>query len=167
MNNLKQTSIPFFLPRQAKLLRETKAIPNVIFSIEQYEKFLITLSKKSKVCELKYTAPCKTDQWQSVATGSATRVQCFISSCVFLCSGQSDAVHEVEHLERFPHQRCFSGRSSAGAGRQSGGQCTLQLQKGLSSLHIHTNGFTLHPSLVDQRVTGSRGAQKEEEETVS
>ncbi|KAG7267577.1 hypothetical protein CRUP_005997 [Coryphaenoides rupestris] len=33
----------------AKLLRETKVIPNLIFSIEQYEKFLITLSKKSKV----------------------------------------------------------------------------------------------------------------------
>lgn len=36
--------------RQAKLLRDTKAIPNLIFSIEQYEKFLILLSKKSKVC---------------------------------------------------------------------------------------------------------------------
>ncbi|KAK1158085.1 Fanconi anemia group I protein-like isoform X1 [Acipenser oxyrinchus oxyrinchus] len=33
----------------AKMLRETKAIPNLIFSIEQYEKFLIHLSKKSKV----------------------------------------------------------------------------------------------------------------------
>ncbi|KAL7401953.1 hypothetical protein ABVT39_007309 [Epinephelus coioides] len=33
----------------AKLLRDTKTIPNVIFSIEQYEKYLITLSKKSKV----------------------------------------------------------------------------------------------------------------------
>lgn len=31
-------------------MRETKAIPNLIFSIEQYEKYLITLSKKSKVC---------------------------------------------------------------------------------------------------------------------
>ncbi|KAK1887817.1 Fanconi anemia group I protein like [Dissostichus eleginoides] len=38
----------------AKLLRETKAIPNVIFSIEQYEKFLITLSKKSKVNLMQY-----------------------------------------------------------------------------------------------------------------
>uniref|UniRef100_A0A8C8IAX4 FA complementation group I n=1 Tax=Oncorhynchus tshawytscha TaxID=74940 RepID=A0A8C8IAX4_ONCTS len=36
---------------QAKLLRETKAIPNLIYSIEQYEKYLITLSKKSKVCK--------------------------------------------------------------------------------------------------------------------
>lgn len=34
---------------QAKVLRETKPIPNLIYAIEQYEKFLIHLSKKSKV----------------------------------------------------------------------------------------------------------------------
>uniref|UniRef100_A0A4W5KQZ6 FA complementation group I n=1 Tax=Hucho hucho TaxID=62062 RepID=A0A4W5KQZ6_9TELE len=39
---------------QAKLLRETKAIPNLIYSIEQYEKYLITLSKKSKVNLMQY-----------------------------------------------------------------------------------------------------------------
>lgn len=39
---------------QAKLVPETKAIPNLIFSIEQYEKFLITLSKKSKVNLMQY-----------------------------------------------------------------------------------------------------------------
>ncbi|KAH0505206.1 Fanconi anemia group I protein-like protein [Microtus ochrogaster] len=33
----------------AKVLRETKPIPNLVFAIEQYEKFLIHLSKKSKV----------------------------------------------------------------------------------------------------------------------
>ncbi|XP_047591772.1 Fanconi anemia group I protein isoform X3 [Lutra lutra] len=33
----------------ARALRETKPIPNLIFAIEQYEKFLIHLSKKSKV----------------------------------------------------------------------------------------------------------------------
>ncbi|CAL1595500.1 unnamed protein product [Knipowitschia caucasica] len=38
----------------AKLLRETKTIPDLIFSIEQYEKFLITLSKKSKVNLMQY-----------------------------------------------------------------------------------------------------------------
>ncbi|XP_070406524.1 Fanconi anemia group I protein isoform X2 [Nothobranchius furzeri] len=38
----------------AKLLRETKAIPNLIFSIEQYEKYLIMLSKKSKVNLMQY-----------------------------------------------------------------------------------------------------------------
>ncbi|NXV95411.1 FANCI protein, partial [Calonectris borealis] len=38
----------------AKVLRETKPIPNLIFSIEQYEKFLIHLSKKSKVNLMQY-----------------------------------------------------------------------------------------------------------------
>ncbi|XP_072241662.1 Fanconi anemia group I protein isoform X1 [Leuresthes tenuis] len=38
----------------AKLLRETTAIPNLIFGIEQYEKYLITLSKKSKVNLMQY-----------------------------------------------------------------------------------------------------------------
>ncbi|XP_033823746.1 Fanconi anemia group I protein isoform X2 [Periophthalmus magnuspinnatus] len=38
----------------AKLLRETKTIPDLIFSIEQYEKYLITLSKKSKVNLMQY-----------------------------------------------------------------------------------------------------------------
>ncbi|XP_058501147.1 Fanconi anemia group I protein isoform X1 [Solea solea] len=38
----------------AKLLRETKTIPELIFSIEQYEKYLITLSKKSKVNLMQY-----------------------------------------------------------------------------------------------------------------
>ncbi|XP_076122446.1 Fanconi anemia group I protein [Alosa pseudoharengus] len=37
-----------------KVLRQTKAIPNLIFSIEQYEKFLILLSKKSKVNLMQY-----------------------------------------------------------------------------------------------------------------
>ncbi|OWK62170.1 Fanconi anemia group I protein [Lonchura striata] len=39
---------------QAKVLRETKPIPNLIFAIEQYEKFLIHLSKKSKVNLMQY-----------------------------------------------------------------------------------------------------------------
>uniref|UniRef100_A0A672KZB6 Fanconi anemia group I protein-like n=1 Tax=Sinocyclocheilus grahami TaxID=75366 RepID=A0A672KZB6_SINGR len=38
----------------AKVLRESKAIPNLIFNIEQYEKFLILLSKKSKVNLMQY-----------------------------------------------------------------------------------------------------------------
>uniref|UniRef100_A0A671Y700 FA complementation group I n=1 Tax=Sparus aurata TaxID=8175 RepID=A0A671Y700_SPAAU len=38
----------------AKLQRETTGIPNLIFSIEQYEKYLITLSKKSKVNLMQY-----------------------------------------------------------------------------------------------------------------
>lgn len=40
---------PILSAFQAKVLRETKPIPNLIFAIEQYEKFLIHLSKKSKV----------------------------------------------------------------------------------------------------------------------
>ncbi|NWW88171.1 FANCI protein, partial [Rhynochetos jubatus] len=38
----------------AKVLRETKPIPNLIFAVEQYEKFLIHLSKKSKVNLMQY-----------------------------------------------------------------------------------------------------------------
>ncbi|XP_030646039.1 Fanconi anemia group I protein [Chanos chanos] len=38
----------------AKVLRGTKAIPNLIFNIEQYEKFLIVLCKKSKVNLMQY-----------------------------------------------------------------------------------------------------------------
>jgi len=30
-------------------MKESKSIPNLIFSIEQYERFLIQLSKKTKV----------------------------------------------------------------------------------------------------------------------
>ncbi|XP_070619037.1 Fanconi anemia group I protein [Erythrolamprus reginae] len=38
----------------AKVLRETKPIPNLVFAIEQYENFLIRLSKKSKVNLMQY-----------------------------------------------------------------------------------------------------------------
>ncbi|XP_026537635.1 Fanconi anemia group I protein [Notechis scutatus] len=38
----------------AKVLRETKPIPNLVFAIEQYENFLIHLSKKSKVNLMQY-----------------------------------------------------------------------------------------------------------------
>uniref|UniRef100_A0A8D0EMI0 FA complementation group I n=1 Tax=Strix occidentalis caurina TaxID=311401 RepID=A0A8D0EMI0_STROC len=40
--------------QSAKVLRDTKPIPNLIFAIEQYEKFLIHLSKKSKVNLMQY-----------------------------------------------------------------------------------------------------------------
>ncbi|XP_008317251.1 Fanconi anemia group I protein isoform X2 [Cynoglossus semilaevis] len=42
------------LVASAKLLKETKGIPELIFSIEQYEKYLITLTKKSKVNLMQY-----------------------------------------------------------------------------------------------------------------
>uniref|UniRef100_A0A452J2U3 Uncharacterized protein n=1 Tax=Gopherus agassizii TaxID=38772 RepID=A0A452J2U3_9SAUR len=45
---------PRFFVLQAKVLRETKPIPNLIFAVEQYEKFLIHLSKKSKVNLMQY-----------------------------------------------------------------------------------------------------------------
>ncbi|XP_062847269.1 Fanconi anemia group I protein [Trichomycterus rosablanca] len=38
----------------AKVLRDTKPIPTLIYNIEQYEKFLIVLSKKSKVNLMQY-----------------------------------------------------------------------------------------------------------------
>ena len=38
----------FFFP-QAKVMKEVKSIPNLIYAIEQYERYLIQLSKKSKV----------------------------------------------------------------------------------------------------------------------
>ncbi|KAM9496073.1 Fanconi anemia group I protein isoform 1-T1 [Clarias gariepinus] len=38
----------------AKVLRDSKPIPTLIFNIEQYEKFLIVLSKKSKVNLMQY-----------------------------------------------------------------------------------------------------------------
>ena len=34
---------------QAKVMKEGRAIPNLIYAIEQYEKFLIMLTRKSKV----------------------------------------------------------------------------------------------------------------------
>lgn len=34
---------------RGRVLRETKTVPNLIYHIEQYEKFLIQLSTKSKV----------------------------------------------------------------------------------------------------------------------
>ena len=34
---------------QSKILKESKAVPNLVYMVEQYEKFLIQLSKKSQV----------------------------------------------------------------------------------------------------------------------
>ena len=34
---------------QAKVMKEMRSIPNLIYNMEQYEKFLIQLSKKTKV----------------------------------------------------------------------------------------------------------------------
>ncbi|OZJ04599.1 hypothetical protein BZG36_02784, partial [Bifiguratus adelaidae] len=40
---------------KAKIIRESKMIPALIFTVEQYERFLLQLSKKSKVNLMKYT----------------------------------------------------------------------------------------------------------------
>jgi len=37
------------LPGKAKVMKEVKSVPNLIYAIEQYERYLIQLSKKSKV----------------------------------------------------------------------------------------------------------------------
>ena len=34
---------------QAKVMKEVKSVPNLIYAMEQYERYLIQLSKKSKV----------------------------------------------------------------------------------------------------------------------
>ncbi|AWP08669.1 putative Fanconi anemia group I protein isoform 2 [Scophthalmus maximus] len=51
-----------------KLLRETKTIPDLIFSIEQYEKYLITLSKKSKVNLMQYMKLSTSRDFRIIAT---------------------------------------------------------------------------------------------------
>ncbi|KAM8750534.1 Fanconi anemia group I protein isoform 1-T2 [Acanthopagrus schlegelii] len=95
----------------AKLQRETTGIPNLIFSIEQYEKYLITLSKKSKVGDRKKLVKVEENteiSLNTIRTVSSGRplIQCF--TIIGGCSGKSDAVHEAEHLQRFPHQRQHS-----------------------------------------------------------
>lgn len=42
------------LSRQAKILRESKTIPNLIFLVEQFERHLIQLTRKSKVDLMQY-----------------------------------------------------------------------------------------------------------------
>ncbi len=38
------------LPLKAKVIKESRIVPNLIYAIEQYERYLILLTKKSKVC---------------------------------------------------------------------------------------------------------------------
>lgn len=45
----KKKKTPDPLLMKSKVLRETRFIPQLIFEMEQYEKFVIELSKKSKV----------------------------------------------------------------------------------------------------------------------
>jgi len=40
---------------------------------------------------------------------------------VVMVSGEPDAAHEAQHVQRLPHQRRHAGRRAAGAGRQPAG----------------------------------------------
>lgn len=42
------------MKQKAKILRETKMIPNLIFAVEQFERHLIQLSRKSRVDFMQY-----------------------------------------------------------------------------------------------------------------
>ncbi|XP_039521915.1 Fanconi anemia group I protein isoform X3 [Pimephales promelas] len=94
----------------AKVLRETKAIPNLIFNIEQYEKFLILLSKKSKVTSLKSLPICTAYTTTNVTKSSETLQHI----CKCLDTGQSDAVHEAEHIQRLQNQHGHAGSCTTG-----------------------------------------------------
>lgn len=74
----------------AKLLRETKAIPNLIFSIEQYEKFLITLSKKSKVNLMQY---------MKLSTSRDFRINAATLDAALQEQGDSDEATESQEAE--------------------------------------------------------------------
>jgi Fanconi anemia group I protein len=42
------------MKQKAKIIRETKMIPNLIFAVEQFERHLIQLSRKSRVDFMQY-----------------------------------------------------------------------------------------------------------------
>lgn len=42
------------MKQKAKIIRETKVIPNLIFAVEQFERHLIQLSRKSRVDFMQY-----------------------------------------------------------------------------------------------------------------
>ncbi|XP_068579054.1 Fanconi anemia group I protein [Cebidichthys violaceus] len=82
----------------AKLLRETKAVPNVIFSIEQYEKYLITLSKKSKVNLMQY---------MKLSTSRDFRIHRATLDAALQEQDESQETNESQNAEetREPHQK--------------------------------------------------------------
>ena len=63
---------------QAKVMKEGRAIPNLIYAIEQYEKFLIMLTRKSKVRFLLWKANSK-------AILSSNRTQLKENLCIWNC----------------------------------------------------------------------------------
>ncbi|KAL0968448.1 hypothetical protein UPYG_G00266970 [Umbra pygmaea] len=74
----------------AKLLRETKAIPNLIYSIEQYEKYLITLSKKAKV---------KLMQYMKLSTSRDFRINAATLEAALQEQGSSQTTQEPEESQ--------------------------------------------------------------------
>ncbi|OXB79393.1 UNVERIFIED_CONTAM: hypothetical protein H355_007602 [Colinus virginianus] len=72
----------------AKVLRETKPIPNLIFAIEQYEKFLIHLSKKSKVNLMQY---------MKLSTSRDFRINASMLDSVLLEQNTEDAENEPDN----------------------------------------------------------------------
>ncbi|NXJ04088.1 FANCI protein, partial [Odontophorus gujanensis] len=72
----------------AKVLRETKPIPNLIFAIEQYEKFLIHLSKKSKVNLMQY---------MKLSTSRDFRINTSMLDSVLLEQNTEDAENEPDN----------------------------------------------------------------------
>ncbi|NXC34563.1 FANCI protein, partial [Campylorhamphus procurvoides] len=72
----------------AKVLRETKPIPNLIFAIEQYEKFLIHLSKKSKVNLMQY---------MKLSTSRDFRINASVLDCALQERNTEDAENEPDN----------------------------------------------------------------------
>ncbi|NWX49575.1 FANCI protein, partial [Steatornis caripensis] len=72
----------------AKVLRETKPIPNLIFAIEQYEKFLIHLSKKSKVNLMQY---------MKLSTSRDFRINAFMLDSALQEHNTEDAENEPDN----------------------------------------------------------------------
>nr|XP_006139350.1 Fanconi anemia group I protein [Pelodiscus sinensis] len=72
----------------AKVLRETKPIPNLIFAIEQYEKFLIHLSKKSKVNLMQY---------MKLSTSRDFRINVSTVECALQEQNTEDAENEPDN----------------------------------------------------------------------
>ncbi|XP_044135412.1 Fanconi anemia group I protein isoform X1 [Bufo gargarizans] len=78
----------------AKVLRDTKPIPNLIFAIEKYEEFLIKLSKKSKVNLMQY---------MKLSTSRDFRINA-ASLDVALQEKGSDEENEVNNEQSVPEQ---------------------------------------------------------------
>ncbi|NXP70999.1 FANCI protein, partial [Ramphastos sulfuratus] len=72
----------------AKVLRDTKPIPNLVFAIEQYEKFLIHLSKKSKVNLMQY---------MKLSTSRDFRINAAVLDCAMQEHSAQDADREPDN----------------------------------------------------------------------